>query len=103
MSGLRLYSSVSSTSILPLSPSIATPRAVELTVIEDDFCLPLAFIAVLFVSGLHLVQLGSLVSRLAISRSHQHKELGHKASIIGRIQIIVSSAKAQGLGQAKEM
>ena len=63
MPGSRLYSSVSSTSILPLSPSIAAPRAVELTVIEDDFCLPLAFFAAYLVSGLHLVQPGSLVQR----------------------------------------
>ena len=32
---------------------IAAPRAVELTVIEDDFCLSLAFSAALFVSGLY--------------------------------------------------
>ena len=35
---------------------IAAPRAVELTVIEDDFSLPLAFFAALFVSGSHLPQ-----------------------------------------------
>ena len=32
---------------------IAAPRAVELTVIEDDFCLSLAFSAALFISGLY--------------------------------------------------
>ena len=40
--------------VYPLS-LIASPRAVELTTIEDDFCLPLAFSAALFVCGLHLV------------------------------------------------
>ena len=37
--------------VYPTPSLIAAPRAVELTVIEDDLCLPLAFSAALFVSG----------------------------------------------------
>ena len=58
-------SALSEQHVYPTPSLIAAPRAVELTVIEDNFYLylPLAFSAALFVSGLHLVQPGSLVQR----------------------------------------
>ena len=37
--------------VYPTPSLIAAPRAIELTVIEDDLCLPLAFSAALFASA----------------------------------------------------